>query len=272
MSQTNRRTTLKLLGGAALTATALPVLSHQAAAQEDLVVPNSLQNFKRGTIHSLDPKTRGFVIIWEDLGRVKMKAADLVTNYASLKVGNIVDVHWYDYMDFLIAKKTPATSARAKAMMTQGARLEGIPGAQERIRLWSMDGMSTKIDAAGNTVFLINASGGEPDRPAPDSGEVIQMPQIVTANGKAALEDAAAGRAAHDRVQRADRHQGHDHPLATANHREELRDRAVPEFIWDENETGIGPVCTENVWPAPSASSFSDLALAVCINVSGLWA
>jgi hypothetical protein len=36
-------------------------------------------------------------------------------------------------------------------------------------------------------VFLINASGGEPDKPAPNSGEVIQMPQIQTAAGKAAL-------------------------------------------------------------------------------------
>lgn len=194
MFRTNRRTTLKLLGGAALTATTLPVLSNQAAAQqEDLVVPNSLQNFKRGTIHSMHPEVRSFTIIWEDLGRVKMKAADLVTNYPSLKVGNIVDVHWYDYMDFLIAKKTPASSARAKAMMAQGARLEGIPDAQQRIRLWQMDGMSTKIDVPTNTLFLINASGGEPDRPSPDSGEVIQMPQIVTANGKAALKTIGPG-------------------------------------------------------------------------------
>ena len=189
MLQTNRRTTLKLLGGVALAVTAMPVLSLPAAAeQEDLVVPSNLENFKRGTIHSLDPKTRGFVIIWEDLGRVKMKAADLVTNYDALKVGMIVDVHWYDYMDFLIAKKTPATTAHAKAMMAQGGRLAGIPGSQERIRLWEMDGMCTKVDQAGNVVFLINASGGEPDKPAPDSGEVIQMPQIVTADGMAALK------------------------------------------------------------------------------------
>ncbi len=116
MLKTNRRKTLKLLGGAALTATALPVLSHQAIAQDDLVVPNTLENFKRGTIHSMHPEQRSFTIIWEDLGRVKIKAADLVTNWGSLKVGQIVDVHWYDYMDFLVAKKTPATSARAAAM------------------------------------------------------------------------------------------------------------------------------------------------------------
>jgi hypothetical protein len=194
MFQANRRTTLKLLGGAALTATALPALSLPAAAQNtDLVVPNSLQNFKRGTIHSMHPEVRSFTIIWEDLGRVKLKAADLVVNYPSLKIGNIVDVHWYDYMDFLIAPKTPESSARGKAMMAQGARLEGIPDAQQRIRLWEMDGMSTKIDPATNTIFLINASGGEPDKPSPDSGEVIQLPQVVTANGKAALAKLGPG-------------------------------------------------------------------------------
>ena len=187
MLNTNRRTTLKLLGGAALAAPGFASLSRPAAAQQDLYIGSRYQNFKRGTIHSLDPKTRGFVIIWEDLGRVKLKAADLVANYAQLKEGQIVDVQWYDYVDFLIAKKTDATMAQAKAMMAQGARIEGIPGSQQRIRLWEMDGMCTKIDLANNVVYLINASGGEPDKPAPDSGEVIQMPQIVSANGKAAL-------------------------------------------------------------------------------------
>ena len=189
----NRRSTLKLVGAAALTASALPVLSHRAAAQDDLVVPNSLQNFKRGTIHIIHPEVRSFSIIWEDLGRVKMKAADLVVNFPQLKVGQIVDTHWYDYMDFLIAKKTPDSVARGKAMMAKGARLEGIPGAQERIRLWNMDGMVTKVDVATGTIFLINASGGEPDKPSPDSGEVIQLPPVVTAAGKAAVRTIQPG-------------------------------------------------------------------------------
>ena len=189
----NRRSTLKLVGATALTASALPVLSHRAAAQDDLVVPNSLQNFKRGTIHIIHPEVRSFSIIWEDLGRVKMKAADLVVNFPQLKVGQIVDVHWYDYMDFLIAKKTPASSARGKDMMAKGARLQGIPDAQQRIRLWTMDGMVTKVDPTTNTIFLINASGGEPDKPAPDSGEVIQMPPVVTDAGKAALRTLQPG-------------------------------------------------------------------------------
>jgi hypothetical protein len=193
LMQANRRSTLKLLGGAALSATALPVLPSSALAQEDLYISSTYQNFKRGTIYSIDERTRGFVIVWQDLGRVKIKAADLVTNYGALRVGQIVDVQWYDYVDFLIAPTTPAVTARAKAMMTQGARIEGIPGARERIRLWSMAGMCTKVDLATNTVFLINASGGEPDKPSPDSGEVIQMPQVVSEAGKAALKTIKPG-------------------------------------------------------------------------------
>ncbi|MFO1157977.1 MAG: hypothetical protein U1E60_03985 [Reyranellaceae bacterium] len=186
MMQSSRRSALKLLGGAALTATAMPVLPAMAQGQ-DLVVPNTYQNFKRGTINSLHPERRIFNIVWEDLGRVKMRAADLVTNYPSLKVGNIVDVHWYDYLDFLIAKKTPASEAQAKAMIAKGARLEGIPGAQEPIRLWGMDGMVTKIDPAAKVIYIVNASAGFPEDPSPDSGEVIQLPPIRSAAGQAAL-------------------------------------------------------------------------------------
>ncbi|MFO1159016.1 MAG: hypothetical protein U1E60_24405 [Reyranellaceae bacterium] len=193
MITTNRRTALKFLGGALLTAPALSLLSRQALAQNDLVVPNTLENIKRGTINSMHPEQRSFTIVWEDLGRVKMKAADLVTNFAQLKPGNIVDVHWYDYMDFLIAKKTPETTARGNAMKAQNARLQGLPGTQERIILWSMDGMCTKLDPATNTIFLIYKSGGEPDKPSPNSGEVIQLPPIVTPEGKAAMAQLKVG-------------------------------------------------------------------------------
>lgn len=190
MLQFNRRTTLKLMGGAALAATTLPL---PAAAQTDLVVPNQYQNFKRGTINSLHPERRIFNIVWEDLGRVKMRAADLVTNYPQLKDGQIVDVHWYDYLDFLIAPQSPAVDAQAKAMLAKGARLEGIPGAQEPIHLWRMDGMVSKVDPAANTIYLINASGGKPEEPSPNSGEVIQMPVIQTAAGIAAFKTVKPG-------------------------------------------------------------------------------
>src|ERR1043165_9491945 len=166
MSLISRRTTFKLTAGAALAGPGLAALPLPAAPQADLVVPNTYQNFKRGAINSLHPERRIFNIVWEDLGRVKMRAADLVTNYPQLKEGQIVDTDWYDYLDFMIAPKSAQNDARAKAMLAKGARLEGIPGMQEPIRLWRMDGMVTKVDGA--TIYLINASGGKPEEPAPD--------------------------------------------------------------------------------------------------------
>jgi Cu/Ag efflux protein CusF len=199
MFQANRRRALTLLGGGVL-ATAVPAFAGTAAAQQqDLYVPKVRENFKRGTIHSIDPKTRGMVVIWEDLGRVKMKASDLVVKdtvgdaYDKLKPGQVVDLHWYDYMDFLIAKQSPEATARAKSMVAQGARIEGLPNTQQAIRLWQMDGMLTKVDPTTNTFYLINASGGDPDLPAPDSGEVIMMPQVVTANGTDVLKTLKPG-------------------------------------------------------------------------------
>jgi len=124
---------------------------------------------------------------------VKMRAADLVTNYGQLKEGQVIDFQWYDYLDFLIAKKTPQADAQAQAMLARGARLEGIPGAQERIKLWSMSGMVTRVDAASGSIFIINASNGRPEDPSPDSGEVIQMPPVQTAAGRQALASIRPG-------------------------------------------------------------------------------
>ena len=122
MFTSNRRALFGLLGGAAIVGV-LPAVSRQAFAQADLVVPNSYQNFKRGTVHSLHPERRIVNAVWEDLGRVKMRAADLVTNYNQLKPGQIVDFSWYDYLDFLVAKKSAQSDARAQQMLAQGARL-----------------------------------------------------------------------------------------------------------------------------------------------------
>jgi len=69
---------LSAVAGTAMVGGALPWPRRQGKP----VVGLRYQNFKRGTIHSLDPATRGLVIVWEDLGRVKLKAADLVINYA----------------------------------------------------------------------------------------------------------------------------------------------------------------------------------------------
>lgn len=202
MINLNRRSTIKYLTAAAFAAPALAALPVAAADSEDLYVPSRYENFKRGTIHSLDPATRGLVVVWEDLGRVKMKAADMVVKtssgyagnaYTELKEGQIVDIHWFDYLDFRIAKTTPEVTRHAQEMVAQGARIDGIPGSEHQIRLFTMSGMVTKTDPEHSLVYIVNASGGEPDKPSPDSGEVIQLPPIRTDAGKAALNQLKPG-------------------------------------------------------------------------------
>ena len=195
MLQANRRSALKLLGGAALTAGAVPAFVTPAAAQE-YYVASKYQNFKRGTIESMNPESRTFTVVWTDLGRFKLKVSDLVVktggasdgnSYVQLKPGQIVDVQWYDYVDFLIAPASPAAMQQAASMKQIGARIEGVPGSKPVMRLWEMDGMVTKVDPANSQFYIIYKSGGEPDRPAPNAGEVIQLPRVVSDAGKAAL-------------------------------------------------------------------------------------
>ncbi len=180
-----RRETLKLLRLGALGIAGMPLLSRMAVAQsDDVVVTNGYQNFKRGKIVLLHPERRILNVTWEDMGRVKMRAADLVANYGDLKEGMVVDCNYFDYLDCWIGKKTPESEARAKAMIAKGATLTGIPGAKEPIRMWSMSGMVTQVDAPRATLYLVNASNGMPEDPSPDSGEVIQLPQVQTKAGR----------------------------------------------------------------------------------------
>ena len=186
MTYSSRRDALKLLAGGALAAGGVAALATTALAQE-FVVTNNYQNFKRGKIDGLHPERRILNITWEDMGRIKMRAADLVTNYPSLREGMIVDCNYFDHIDVMIAKKSPQTDAQAKALMDKGAQLTGIPDAREPIRMWSMSGMVTKVTPENGGLWLINASNGKPEEPSPNSGEVITMPPIQTAAGKQAL-------------------------------------------------------------------------------------
>ncbi|HQS15225.1 hypothetical protein [Reyranella sp.] len=186
MMHTSRRNMLKVMTGGALAAGGAGILAAPALAQE-FVVTNNYQNFKRGKIDGLHPDRRILNITWEDLGRIKMRAADLVTNYPSLREGMIVDCNYFDHIDVMIARKSPQADAQAKTLTDKGAQLTGIPGAREPIRMWSMSGMVTKVTPENGGLWLINASNGKPEEPSPNSGEVITMPQVQTAAGKAAL-------------------------------------------------------------------------------------
>jgi hypothetical protein len=69
MITANRRTTLKWLAGTSIAAATTGLAFPAAAEKVDPVVPTKYENFRRGTINSLDPKTRGLTVIWDDKGR-----------------------------------------------------------------------------------------------------------------------------------------------------------------------------------------------------------
>jgi hypothetical protein len=56
-----------------------------------------------------------------------------------------------------------------------------------------MDGMCTRVEPAANQIFLVNASAGFPEDPSPDSGEVIQMPRVLSAAGMSAVKSVKPG-------------------------------------------------------------------------------
>jgi hypothetical protein len=185
MITTNRRFLVRAVALAPVAGAAARFISPARAQEGDYVVGRRYETIKRGTIEKLDPPTRGLVMVWDDLGRIKMKAADLVTNYAELKVGQVCDVRWVSYVDFLVARTTPEVAARAKAMVAQGARAEGIPGTEHQIRLFEHSGMVVRTDLTAYTVEIVS----------PSSGEVLRAPQILTETGLAELKTLKAGEA-----------------------------------------------------------------------------
>ena len=69
---TGRLLALAPVGALAMTGLALPAAARTfAGTSTDLAVPNAYQNFKQGTMQPRSPDN-GLVVVWPDLGRVKM--------------------------------------------------------------------------------------------------------------------------------------------------------------------------------------------------------
>ena len=92
-----------------------------------------------------------------------------------LRVGQIVDVQWYDYIDFW-SQTTPAIAAQAKAMVASGARAKAF-GQRAADQADGAVRHGVKTDLTLSTIDIVN----------PASGEVLQTPQIRTEAGQAAL-------------------------------------------------------------------------------------
>ena len=132
----------------------------------------------RGTILAINPANHTVVIQSPERDTLTFKAIDRVTNYGSLKPGQLVDVRYYRVTDYLVAKTTPEMTERARLMLSDPARAPGLPGSEMRARLWLLSGMVVRTDMAAKKVDIVD----------PNGGGIIRSPWIKTPEGQAELE------------------------------------------------------------------------------------
>ena len=131
----------------------------------------------RGTILVLNPANRTVVIQSPERDTLTFKALDRVTNFDSLRAGQLVDMRYYRVTDYLVAKTTREMTEMAQDMLKDPARAPGIPGTKMRAKLWSMQGMVVRTDLPAKKVEIVASDG-----------MVLLSPWIKTPEGMAELE------------------------------------------------------------------------------------
>ena len=131
----------------------------------------------RGTILAINRANRTLVVESRERDTLTFKAIDRVTDFASLKPGQLIDMRYYRVTDYLVAKTTPEMTEMARAILSDPARAPGLHGTEMRARLWSLSGMVVRTDMAAKKVDIVD----------PNSGEIIRSPWIKTPEGQAEL-------------------------------------------------------------------------------------
>jgi hypothetical protein len=131
----------------------------------------------RGTILVINPANRTVVIQSPERDTLTFKALDRVTNFDSLRAGQLVDMRYYRVTDYLVAKTTREMTEMAQDMLKDPARAPGIPGTKMRAKLWSMQGMVVRTDLPAKKVEIVARDG-----------MVLLSPWIKTPEGMAELE------------------------------------------------------------------------------------
>jgi hypothetical protein len=131
----------------------------------------------RGTILVINPANRTVVVQSPERDTLTFKAIDRVTDFGSLKPGQLVDMRYYRVMDYLVAKTTPEMTEMAQSILSDPARAPGLPGTEMRAKLWSLSGMVVRTDMAAKKVDIVD----------PSSGAIIRSPWIKTPEGQAEL-------------------------------------------------------------------------------------
>lgn len=132
----------------------------------------------RGTILAINPTDRTVVIASPERDTLTFKAIDRVSNFGSLKAGQLVDVRYYRVTDYQVAKTTPEVTEMVRDMLRDPARAPGLPGTEMRAKLWVLSGMVVRTDLPAKKVEIVD----------PNGGGIVRSPWIKTPEGQAELE------------------------------------------------------------------------------------
>ena len=82
----------------------------------------------RGTILAINRANRTLVIESPERDTLTFKAIDRVTNFGSLKPGQLVDMRYYRVTDYLVAKTTPEMTEMARAFAPEPGSVVTVIG------------------------------------------------------------------------------------------------------------------------------------------------
>ena len=114
----------------------------------------------RATVKSVDMTTRMVTLVGPSGETMTMKAGEQVQNLAQVKPGDIVVVHYYNFVAYVVAppgtKLPDDAAALAEAQAAPGERPAG--GVATKV---IVTGLVVGINPGAHTISLVNPAGGE---------------------------------------------------------------------------------------------------------------
>lgn len=143
----------------------------------------------RGDIVAADSKTRMIVVDSPERDTLgyyvlpTMGASSAGDTFPRLRPGVTVDMRYYRIIDVLVAKSSPEVDQQASAMLADPAKAPGVLGTGAKVKLWKVQGMVVRIDAAAKKMDVVD----------PQGGMVYRTPWIKSKDGQATMASLKPG-------------------------------------------------------------------------------
>ena len=172
------RSATSFVGPAALATTMTIATSQLSLAADDpspLTTPDEITI--RGEIKDIRAATKSFGVEGNDRDYLVFRASDRITNFASLKLHDTVDVKYYRTVEYMIGKTTPEVTAKADKLVAIPVRTPAVLGVPMQINLRKISGWVVSVDMPANKLEIVD----------PLSGQVIKTPWLKGADAQAVL-------------------------------------------------------------------------------------